>query len=139
MMNKKNITIIACLIFMFVIGIAVAQIFDLNLSFFEANNEEIEYVYAVDGAILTNIRNSRSFVKTEVILTVMCKDEVDNMKHNSFKIRDLIIDVLRSMEEYEYYEDSLQETLNERIIARLTDDLGYEHIKRVYFKDLITQ
>jgi flagellar basal body-associated protein FliL len=138
-MNKKLIIGIVVLLLIFVVGFVSAQVFDINLPFIGGEGEDVEHTYAVEGSILTNIKNSRSFVKTEVVFTVMSDNEVEHMRENAFKIRDLIIDVLRSMEEHEYYTDNLQKVLSERIIERMSNDLGYEYIQRVYFKDLITQ
>ncbi|MFP4457601.1 MAG: flagellar basal body-associated protein FliL [Clostridia bacterium] len=139
MMNKKIIIPIVAFLLIFVVGFVSVQFLGLSLPF--TNNEEdiVEYEFPIGGTIITNIKGSRSYVKCDIVLTIVDEDEYYLMKENSYKIKDAIIEVLRAMEENDYYQDGLQKTLGDKIITKLNESFGYEHVDKVFFEQLITQ
>ena len=137
-MNKKLIIGIVVVLLVFVLGFVSTQFLDITLPFMGEKEEEV-FEFPIEGPILTNIKNSRSYVKCDVVLTITNEDEFKDMVENSFKIKHAIIEVLRSMEENEYYQDDLQKILSQKIITKLSESFSYENITQVYFEQLITQ
>lgn len=137
-MNKKVIIGLILGLLVFVAGFVSVQVFDIKLPF-STDTTLTEYMFPVEGTITTNIKDSRSYVKCEIVLTVSDEAEFLDMVDNSFKIKDAIIEVLRAMEEYEYFEDGLQIALSEKIINSLSHNFNYTHITKVFFEQLITQ
>jgi flagellar basal body-associated protein FliL len=137
-MNRKIIIAVIVVLLVFVLGFVSTQFLDVKLPF--ADNGEIEeYKFPIDGTIITNIKNSRSYVKCDIVLTITNEDEFEEIVDNSHKIKHAIIEVLRSMEEHEYYQDNLQNALGDKIITKLIESFEYENITEVYFEQLITQ
>lgn len=138
-MNKKIIIAIVAFLLIFVVGFVSSQFLGINLPFTNNEDEAEEYKLPIDGTIITNIKNSNSYVKCEIVLTISNEDEFDSMTDNSYKIKHAIIEVLRSKKEEDYYQDGLQKTLGEEIIIKLNESFGYENIEKVFFAQLITQ
>lgn len=138
-MNKKIIIAIVAVLLIFVVGFVSSQFLGVNLPFINNEEEIVEYNFPINGTIITNIKNSSSYVKCDLVLTMTSEEEFNSMKDNSYKIKHAIIEVLRSMEEKDYYQDDLQNTLGEKIITKLNESFGYENIEKVFFNQLITQ
>jgi len=140
-MNRKTIIIIAIVLAVLLVGGFIASRFVDIPALFSGGQEAVieEYNFPIEGSILTNIKNSRKFVKCELVVLLEDQAEYENIRSDMFKIKDLVIEILRAMEEQEYLEDELQKTLSDKIIFKLNEELGYESVTRIYFKQLITQ
>ncbi|MDW7667983.1 MAG: flagellar basal body-associated FliL family protein [Bacillota bacterium] len=145
-MDKKGLLILLiimmALIIFFIgtIAVVVTDIFDgKNTSV--AEGEEIQtYKYQMDKAIVTNIKNSNSYVKCR--LTFKLNNEQDQLEFEdkAYIVNDIILEVLRSYTATQYratdIKDKIANSIEEEIVKNL--DLTSD-IKSIYFEELITQ
>lgn len=102
-------------------------------------NEDAAYEFSLNKSIVTNIKDSKKCVRCKVVLQLSDKKESEKLSKESYKVNDLIIEILRKTEEYKYREDDIQKILENEIKKELEKELGIKSIIKVYFSEFITQ
>ena len=98
-----------------------------------------EYQVAIPGNIITNIKNSRRFVRCEIVLILNNEKESTKLVNETFKVKDVMLEILRGTEELEFRADDIQDRISEKLITKMNELHEYESITKVYYKQLITQ
>ena len=139
-MNKKVLIIIIAAVV--VVG-AAAFVF---LSGMLGGGEEpvdkpIELSYYVPGEyFVTNVVDSDQILKTTVSLG-FDKATVDAnvLKERTSEIRDVINRELRTLTEEEVNDPNILDDLKERLLAALTDNLGFDNLHDIRYEEFVTQ
>ena len=105
------------------------------------NDKVIEEVYkfTIDERTITNIKNSKKVVMCRLVIELSDNEECQLLIDNSYKVTDLLIEVLRSISEIEYREDDIQKKIGDKIKKSLGEQLGTQSIVRIYFNEFLTQ
>lgn len=147
---KKNAAIILLIVFLSLLiligGILLVVILDINSSFshdIKTNNssQEIEEVYkfTLNDSAVTNIKDSKKYVRCKLVIELGDFQESNQLENDSYKVRDIIIKILRSFGEKEYMKESIQEQIEKKIKKTLENNLDIKSIKKVYFNEFVTQ
>ena len=100
--------------------------------------EEV-YKFSIDERTITNIKNSKKVVMCRLVIELSDEKESKLLQENTYKVTDILIEVLRSTSEIEYRDDDIQSKIGAKIEKSLQDELGVESILRVYFNEFLTQ
>lgn len=98
-------------------------------------------VYAFDPGeyFVTNITDSKSLLKSDLIIEVADKEQYKELEKNNFKVRDTIINVLRSKAYEEIRNPEVQCTLKEEIHRKLSENFKIDKIQNIYFNEFVIQ
>lgn len=105
------------------------------------NDQVIEelYKFTIDERTITNIKNSKKVVVCRLVIELSDNDECLLLENNSYKVTNLLIEVLRSISEIEYKDDNIQKKVEAKIKKSIEEELAIKSIVRVYFNEFLTQ
>ena len=146
-MNRKKLIIIISAILLLAAIVAGLIYFEVvNVRELLANinpewgKEEVkEYQVPIPGNIITNVKNSRKVVRCEIVLILSDEEEAKRLEAETFKVKDVMLEILRSTEELEYRSDEIQQNLSARLVSKMKEMHDIQSITKVYYKQLITQ
>jgi len=101
--------------------------------------EEVVYRYELTDPFITNMKDSKRFVKASFILILTNEEDKVKLDELDYVIKDTIIKILRNTTEEEYLKDDIQESLRTNIKKELSAVLEIESIKEVFFLELVLQ
>jgi len=128
---KKN-SIMILVVVLIVVGAAVW--------YFTKPPAEPQSSYYVPGEyFITNIKGSRSLLKTTIVLALERDDREEFLTANNHIIRDIIVFTLREKTEEELRSSGIQDQLRKEIVAKLEERLEIDYIATIYFNDYILQ
>lgn len=104
-----------------------------------AESEAPVFTYVLKDAIITNMKDSKRFVKASFLLEITNEEDLAVLTKYDYMIKDTIIRILRNTTEAEYALVDVQSTLREVIKTELTKSLGVDSIKEVFFLELVMQ
>lgn len=132
MSSKKTLFIFAFILIIFAVGIYAGY------SFF---NKPAEEYYMLDPGdyFVTNIKDSKCLLKSDVIIKMKDKKKFEYYSENNYLIRDEIISVLGSKKLDELGKDDSQNILKSEIIAKLNQFFEDNLVADVYFNDFVIQ
>ncbi|MBN2853875.1 MAG: flagellar basal body-associated FliL family protein [Clostridia bacterium] len=97
------------------------------------------FTYVLKDSIITNMKDSKRFVKASFLLEVTNEEDIATLTKYDYMIKDTIIRILRNTTEAEYALVDVQSTLREVIKTELMKVLGVNSIKEVFFLELVMQ
>lgn len=146
-MDKKSLIILLIIVMMSIIVfftgtivVIVTDIFDGDDTNVAEGVEIATYTYQMDKAIITNIKNSNSYIKCR--LTFKLDNENDQLRfvEKAYIVNDIILEVLRSYTATEYRAPDIKDRITASIEEEITKGLELEStIQSIYFEELITQ
>jgi flagellar basal body-associated protein FliL len=142
---KQKILLILITVMMAII-IFIGGILTLTLTDIFSEKEEEkkvdsiqEYSYRMDSSVITNVNNSKKYVKCRLVFKLENESQQKFFEDKSYIIRDIIIETLRGFSERDYEADNIKLRISEVLKARIEEDLDVTGIKSIYFEELITQ
>ena len=107
----------------------------------ESTQEEyIElYVHSFDRSIVSNVKNSRKFIRFNYAIEVDDVSEAEVLKKNEKMITDIAIKILREKDEDDYANDNIQEVIKSDLRRELEDSLNLERIQNIYITEFVIQ
>lgn len=108
----------------------------------EVNNTQLSeevYQFSLQNSIITNIKDSKKYVKCKLVIELNNYKESQLLNKNSFKVEHMIIEVLRGIPLQEYSKDSIQQKLENNIKKIIESELGITTVNKVYFNEFVTQ
>ncbi len=91
------------------------------------------------GDFITNVRNSKRYLKTCLVIEDAVRSEVRFMEDNNHKIRDIIMDILTQLTEEDLKDVKLRDKLKDEIEKKLSDELDLKGITDIYFSEFVVQ
>lgn len=104
-----------------------------------AYSQEKPYSYYPDKDFITDISCSGKHVKVDIVI------EFENCKYkkflekNNFKIRDMILFIIRNKDEEVMKSKDIKQILTKEIIEALKNDFGIDSAKMVYFNEFVVE
>lgn len=132
-MSSKKIFLIICLILVISALSAYA-----GYSFMKAPAEHY-YLYDPGEYFVTNIKDSRSLLKSDIIIKLNDKAQFNYFTENSFIIRDEIISLLNSKSIDELRGSDSKDVLKKEIRDRLNEVFNCDNVVETYFNDYVIQ
>lgn len=105
----------------------------------ESEEEETTYSYTIADAFITNIKDSKRFVKASITIEVGAEETVAELELQEYVVKDTVLKILRTTTEEEITSPDSQEVLSETIKQQLSATLGIDTIKKIYFMELVVQ
>lgn len=129
----KKIIIILCAVIVLLVSVVVG--------FIIARSSQEPKLYTIDpgDSFITNVQDSTSLLKTDILLETSNKDTSEFLTENSFKIRDVIIKILRNKTKADLTQKDTQDILEREIIDNLTREYQVEGIENIYFNEFVIQ
>ncbi len=128
---KKKIIIIVVLI----LGAAAAGVW-----YFTKPPEAPKTIFYSPGdSFVTNIKDSKSMLKTTIVLALNQEGMEEHLKENNDVIRDVIVFTLRKKTEEELRSPNIENELREEIVTNLKKTLDAKYITSIYFNEYIVQ
>lgn len=88
---------------------------------------------------VTNITDSKSLLKSDIIIVMTDKEQFKEFENNTFKVRDILINVLRSKNYEQIREPKAQDVLKAEIKEKLKEKLNTDSISDIYFNEFVVQ
>lgn len=132
-MQKKIIIILGAVIVLLVSGI---------IAFFAVANQSQKvtiYTYDPGEFFITNVMDSKSLIKADILLEISNKETNEFLTQNQFKVRDIVIKVLRAKTQSEIMEADIQTEIEKDVIKELSETYQLEGIDHVYFNEFVVQ
>jgi len=102
-------------------------------------NKEIFIPTVKDGSFVTNLKNSRHFIKVSMVIEVANKQILDEFTSKDYVVNDIIISVLSNKTDEEAADDNFQPKLKNEIIAALNKQFGSGAVTSIYFNEFVIQ
>lgn len=129
----KKIIIILCAVIVLLVSVVVG--------FIIARTPKEPKLYMIDpgDSFITNVQDSTSLLKTDILLETSNKDTSEFLTVNNYKIRDVIIKILRNKTKADLTQKDTQDILEREIIDNLTREYQVEGIENIYFNEFVIQ
>lgn len=146
--EKKNKKKIRKLIIVFIIFILAVTIFLTAYYFITGNSiittiknmkAEEEFTYVLDDFVVNLQGSSSHYLKAKIALAYSNKKEVEILTENNSKIRDTIIQDLRSRKAEEILESPSFEKIKNNLKSDINSLLTKDIITNIYFTDFLVQ
>lgn len=131
-MNKKLLIALA------IIALSVGSAY-VGFSLVDKESEVKYYVYQPGEFFVTNITDSRNLLKSNITIEMRDKKKFDEFQKNTFKIRDIIIYVLRSKTYDEIKNPNIQNILKTQIKNNINELFGGDGIEDIFFNEFVLQ
>lgn len=92
-----------------------------------------------DGSFVTNLKNSRHFIKVSMVIEVANKQILDEFTSKDYVVNDIIISVLSNKTDEEAADENFQAKLKNEIIAALNKQFGSGAVISIYFNEFVIQ
>ncbi len=102
-------------------------------------DKQIKTTYDPGDEFVTNLKESKGYIKVDIILEISDKNRLKYMSQHNYKIRDSILSVLRSIDAKDLSNNKFMDDLKSSIIERLNIDMGKKDFINVFFEELIVQ
>ena len=96
------------------------------------------YTYTPGEHFVTNVKESRRFLKTSIVLEVDNKKCLGQMQKNNHKIRDYVIEILSCKSEGDVKNDNIRDVLKREIISKIKEGIDI-NLVNVYFNEFVVQ
>ena len=140
-MNRKNIVVL--LVALIVLVGAGAGFYFLILPKMSEEKPEVRSAYSPGDYFVTNIKDSKSYVKVSIALEVnRAADDgefQEFMKSKNHIIRDAIVFVLREKTYEELSSPDVKEILSQELIDKINEALGTDNVVGIYYNDYVVQ
>ena len=142
--NRLFIILLVVLLLVVVVGALIFfDVIDVSSILGSSTGTEVvstkEFQVPIPGNIITNVKNSRRFVRCEIVLILSNEKESTKLANETFKVKDVMLEILRGTEELEFRADDIQDRISQQLISKMNELHDYESITKVYYKQLITQ
>ena len=97
------------------------------------------YTYDPGDAFITSVADSKSLFKTDITIELSNKESVDFLTKNNYKVRDIIINILRNETLDDIEAADSQDTIKKKIVKALKNDLSVNGIDNIYFNEFVVQ
>lgn len=97
------------------------------------------FAYSPGDYFVTNITDSKSLLKSDLTIEMTGKSQYDELGKNTFKVRDIIINVLRNKTYEELKNPDIQDILKVEISNKINESLGIDTIQNIYFNEFVIQ
>ncbi|MDI3508951.1 MAG: flagellar protein FliL [Clostridiales bacterium] len=144
MLAKSNksllwITMIVILAAAAIVAYYMASSSDASGQNIAENKTEIFMPTIKDGSFVTNLKNSRRFLKVTMVIEVANSAILDEFTSKDYMVNDIIVSVLSSKTDEEAAEDGFQTKLKNEIISALNKRFGEGAAVNIYFNEFVIQ
>lgn len=142
---KKTVVLIILILFMsaFTALSSAALIIITDIKGPDKNAEKAVYkevyVYAPEKSIISNIKDSKKYVRFNYAVEVGQMQEFAVLKKNEQMVTDIVINIMRNTNEDAFKQDDIQDELKEKIKEQITQSMNIETIISVYVTELVIQ
>lgn len=114
------------------------------LAFFRAPQvtEPSYFAYEPGGYFLTNVKDSKSYLKTTIVFQIKEDDlqaQQEFLAANEHIIRDEIVFMLREKTYDELRSSTIKQTLSGEIAQRIRTRLDIDYVEAIYFSEYVVQ
>ncbi|MCK9479800.1 MAG: flagellar basal body-associated FliL family protein [Firmicutes bacterium] len=106
---------------------------------FVSGPKEKTFAYSPGDYFITNIADSKSLLKSGMVIEVTDKKHFIELTRNSHKARDIIIGILRSKTYSEIKSPDIQLVLKEQIKEGISKTLNGITVSDIYFNEFVVQ
>ena len=99
----------------------------------------VVFAYDPGDYFVTNITDSKSLLKSDLTIEMTGKSQYKELTDNTFKVRDIIISVLRTKTYDELKSTDIQDVLKVEISDKLKESLEIDTIQNIYFNEFVIQ
>lgn len=96
-------------------------------------------VFSPGASFITNIKDSNKYLKISIVFELRSAKSMPYYESNNYKIRDVIIDVLRNKTEGELSQEGAQENLKHNIKEALGSHIDVSDLMNVYVEEFVIQ
>lgn len=132
-MKTSNIIIVVLVVMIIALSYML-----INFDTF-ANNAAKKYHYDPGDSFITNVTNSSALIKSDIIIEVNDENTYKFFSDNEFKVRDIIINILRKKTLEEAIQEDCQDNLKIEIVEALKSNFLFLNIEDVYFNEFVIQ
>ncbi|MEA4889089.1 MAG: flagellar basal body-associated FliL family protein [Clostridiaceae bacterium] len=100
---------------------------------------EVPFNYDPGDYFVTDIKDSKSLLKTDIILAMADTNQQTELTANNHRIRDAIIFVLRDKTEAELKSPDIRENVEKEIISLLNQNFNTDNFLDLYFNEFVIQ
>ncbi|MBZ4666230.1 flagellar basal body-associated FliL family protein [Mahella sp.] len=104
-----------------------------------ANKTEIFMPTVKDGSFVTNLKDSRHFLKVTMVIEVANGAILDEFTSKDYMVNDIIVSVLSNKTDEEAAADGFQSKLKNEIISALNKKFGEGAVVNIYFNEFVIQ
>lgn len=104
----------------------------------KASQPEV-YIYDPGDFFVTNVSDSKCLVKADILMELSDKDTNKYLTDNSFKVRDVVVRILRSKSYNDIIRADIQDDIEKEIIDKLSQEYELSGIENVYFNEFVVQ
>ncbi|MCX7714814.1 MAG: flagellar basal body-associated FliL family protein [Clostridia bacterium] len=97
------------------------------------------FVYDPGDFFVTNVVDSKCLIKTDIIIETNNKETYKFFESNQFKVRDTVIEILRSKKFHDMMQPEVQGILKQEIKTALESNFGLAGIDSIYFNEFVVQ
>lgn len=112
---------------------------DANGQDIAANKTEIFMPTVKDGSFVTNLKDSRHFLKVTMVIEVANGAILDEFTSKDYMVNDIIVSVLSNKTDEETAADGFQSKLKNEIISALNKKFGEGAVVNIYFNEFVIQ
>ena len=142
---KKTVVLIILIMFMssFTILASAALIVLTDIKGSDKKAEESEfvevYMYTPEKSVVANVKGGKKYVRFNYAVEVGLMRDFAELKKNEPMVTDLVLNVIRDMDEETFALYNAQDLLKDGIKEKLRRELGLESNINVYVTELVIQ
>ena len=131
----KTSNVIIAILALLIIIMAGITINSMSLS-----NQTIKnYSYDPGDFFITNVQDSGALIKSDIVIELSSSDTLKILEDNQFKVRDLIINILRRKTLNEVMQADCLKILKEEIKSELESYFSISGVEGIFFNEFVIQ
>ena len=99
----------------------------------------VEFSYDPGEYFVTDISGSNRYLKTDIIIHGLDDKIVEKLTAENYKIRDLVICILRTKTAAQIQSPTIQQDLKTQIVKELNTEFSTETFDTLYFNEFVIQ
>ncbi|MDP4153154.1 MAG: flagellar basal body-associated FliL family protein [Bacillota bacterium] len=111
----------------------------LTFIYMSKSTPDKPYNYDPGDAFVTDLSSGSQLIKADLTISFKNDKYKKYLEENNFKIRNIIIFVLREKTPAQVKSNDIESVINKEIIQKLQSELKLDNIDRVYFNEFIVE
>jgi len=103
------------------------------------SSEAKTYTFDPGDAFITGVAGSKCLMKTDITIELNSKTGLEYLTANSYKVRDIIINILRNQTLEDIQATDGQSKIKLKILAALKKNLSVSGVDNIYFNEFVVQ